>query len=320
VTKAAEPCDVVCVGNLVADLIVRPVEALPPRGALHLVDAIDLCAGGCALTTAVVLGRLGARTALLGLVGDDPFGRFLVDALVVAGVNVRGVLAHPAEPSAATVVIVDGAGERTYLHAPGVGARLEPEHLPEDRLFAGRALHIAGALLNSGLDGEPTARILAEAQARGILTSLDTAYDPAGRWERVHAALPHLDVFAPGYPEAREIAGRDDPVAIAAWARERGARTVIVKLGSAGAYIDGAEFQGFIEPIRVAAVDATGAGESFNAGLLYGLAAGWPLLRAARLGTATGALAVAGIGATAGATSLAAAMAFAGLSDEHHTR
>jgi sugar/nucleoside kinase (ribokinase family) len=305
--------DVVCVGNLVADLIVRPVETLPQRGALAMVDAIDLRAGGCALTTVVVLGRLGARASMLGMVGDDLFGRFLLEALSDAGVERSGVVCHPTVASVATVVLVDGRGERTYLHAPGVGALLTRDHLPDDLLFAGRALHIAGALINPGIDGEPTVHILEVARARGILTSLDTAYDPSGRWERVHAAIPHLDIFAPGYPEAKQISGRNDPVAIAAWARELGAQTAIIKLGADGAYVDAPEYQGFVSPIRVNVVDATGAGESFNGGLLYGLIAGWPLERAVRLGTATGALAVTQIGAAAGATSLPTALAFAGL-------
>jgi sugar/nucleoside kinase (ribokinase family) len=250
---------------------------------------------------------------MLGMIGDDIFGRFLVDALSDASVDTSGVVCHPAVASVATVVVVDNRGERTYLHAPGVGALLTRDHLPDDLLFAGRALHIAGALINPGIDGEPTVRILEEARARGILTSLDTAFDPTGRWERVHAALPHLDIFAPGYPEAKEISGLDDPVTIAAWAREHGAQTAIIKLGEDGAYVDAPEYQGFVSPIRVDVVDATGAGESFNGGLLFGLTAGWTLEKAVRLATATGALAVKQIGAAAGASSLPAAMAFAGL-------
>jgi sugar/nucleoside kinase (ribokinase family) len=311
----AHAFDVVCVGNLVADLIVRPVDALPPRAELRMVEAIDLRAGGCALTTAVVLGRLGAKAAMLGMVGDDPFGQFLESALADASVDGRGVVRHPTVPSVATVVVVDSQGERTYLHAPGVGALLTREHLPHDLLFAGKALHIAGALINPGIDGEPTASILQEARRRGILTSLDTAFDPTGTWQRVHTALPHLDIFAPGYPEARHISGLDDPAAIARWARERGARTVIVKLGGDGAYVDGPEFQGRVPAFPVDVVDATGAGESFNGGLLYGLTRGWPLERAVRLGAATGALAVTQIGAAAGVTNLAESLALAGLTD-----
>jgi 2-dehydro-3-deoxygluconokinase len=129
----------------------------------------------------------------------------------------------------------------------------------------------------------------------------------------VHAALPYLDIFAPGYPEARHISGLDDPRAIARWARERGARTAIIKLGGDGAYVAGPEFQGMIPPFPVDVVDATGAGESFNGGLLYGLTRGWPLEQAARLGAATGALAVTQIGAAAGVANLAEAMTLAGI-------
>lgn len=310
---SASQVDVVCVGNLVADLIVRPVDALPARGALTMVEAIDTKAGGCALTTAVVLGHLGADVAMLGMVGEDLYGRFLVEALDEAGVDRRGVVWHPTIPSVATVVVVDSGGERTYLHAPGVGAIMSRADLPDDRLFAGNALHIAGALINPGIDGEPTAQIMAEAQARGILTCLDTAFDPTGRWEKVHAALPYLDVFAPGYPEARHIAGLDDPAEIAAWARQRGAKSAIIKLGGEGAYVDGPGWRGLIPVLPVPVVDTTGAGESFNGGLLYGLTHGWPLERAARLGAATGALAVTQIGAAAGAGTLSEAMALAGL-------
>ncbi len=305
--------DVVCVGNLVADLIVRPVDTLPPRAELRMVDAIDLKAGGCALTTAVVLGRLGARTAMLGMVGEDVFGRFLVDALDEAGVDTTGMVVHPTLPSVLTAVIVDSGGERTYLHAPGVGAVMSRDDLPDERLFAGKALHIAGALINPALDGEPTAQIMAEAQQRGIITTLDTAFDPTGTWERVLPALPYLDVFAPGYPEVKNISGLDDPVQIAAWVRAQGAKAAIIKLGGDGAYVDGPDFQGLIPPFPAPVVDTTGAGESFNGGLLFGLVAGWPLERAARLGAATGALAVTQIGAAAGAGSLADAMALAGL-------
>ena len=82
----------------------------------------------------------------------------------------------------------------------------------------------------------------------------------------MHAAIPHLDIFAPGYPEAKEISGRDDPVAIAAWAKELGAQTVIIKLGADGAYVDAPGYQGFVSPIRVNVVDATGVGEISTAG------------------------------------------------------
>ncbi|MER3409057.1 MAG: carbohydrate kinase, partial [Thermoleophilia bacterium] len=73
---------------------------------------------------------------------------------------------------------------RTFLHLPGANGALRAEEIEPALLFAGRALHVAGALVMPALDGQPTARLLAEARRRGILTSLDTVYDASGRWQR----------------------------------------------------------------------------------------------------------------------------------------
>jgi sugar/nucleoside kinase (ribokinase family) len=305
--------DVVCLGNLVADLIVRSLSALPPRSTLQMVDSIELKAGGTAYITAYVLARLGARTAMVGVIGEDMFGRFLEDELRAAGADCDGLVHDAQRATTTTVVVVDETGDRTYIHAPGAAAALTAQELPEETLFSGRALHVGGALINHLLDGEPTAAILRKARARGILTSLDTSFDPTGSWDRVHPALPYLDVFAPGYPEARMIAGEDDPAEIARWARERGVRIAAIKLGEEGVWIDGPGFTGRIPAIPVTPVDTTGAGESFDAGLLYGLVQGWPLDQAARLAVAMGSRAVCSVGGVSGACSLEEAMSFANL-------
>ncbi len=305
--------DLVCIGNLVADVIVRSVDVLPPVGQLGLVDAIDLRGGGGGFTTASAMARLGGRTALFGMVGDDDFGRYLVELLEPLGVDCQNVTTLVGYATASTAVIVNTAGQRTYLHAPGVNAFLSVEHLNLAVLFSSRALHIAGALINPRLDGEPSATILAEAQRRGMHTSLDTSWDSTGQWQRILPALPHLDVFAPSWDEAHAITGENDPAHIVGWLRDHGARTVVVKLGADGAYADGMGFRGHVPAYPVTAVDSTGAGESFNAGLIYGILAGWTLERSTRLGAAVGALAVSAVGAADGITGLPDAMALAGL-------
>jgi sugar/nucleoside kinase (ribokinase family) len=132
----------------------------------------------------------------------------------------------------------------------------------------------------------------------------------------VHAALPHLDVFAPGYPEARMIAGLEDPAEIARWACSRGVKIAAIKLGEEGVWIDGPGFRGRIPAIPVDPVDTTGAGESFDGGLLYGLINGWTLERAAMLAVAMGSRAVIGVGGVSGACSLAEAMVFGGIATD----
>lgn len=305
--------DVVCLGILVADAIARPVDDVPPRGALELVDEISLHGGGCALNTASALVRLGLEAAVVGKVGADPFGDFILQLLDERGVDRRGVLQDSAVSTSATVVLVDSAGERTFLHLPGANGQLRREELDEDALFSGRALHVAGALVMPELDGGPTAGVLEEAKARGLTTSLDTVWDATGRWERLLPSLPHLDLFVPSLAEGSAISGEPEPESVAAWLRERGVGTVALKLGAEGCFVASEEFEGFVAAPAVEAIDGTGAGDAFAAGLLYGHLAGWPLERAAALANAAGALAATAVGAVEGVRGLEETLALAGL-------
>lgn len=308
----SEPLDVVCLGILVVDLIARPVEGLPARGTLELVDEISMRGGGSALNTASALVRLGLRAGAAGKVGADPFGEFLLGLVHERGIDRRCVLVDRAVPTSATVVLVDGEGERTFLHLPGANGRLRAEELDRELLFSGRALHLAGALVLDHLDGEPAAEILAEARCRGLQTSLDTIF-ASGRWERVLPSLPYADLFTPGLREAQAITGEDDPARAASWLRNRGVNEVIVTMGPAGCYAAGPDFEGRVAPPPVEAVDGTGAGDAFAAGLIYGKLAGWPFEQGVRFASAVGALATTAVGASEGVRGLEETLALAGL-------
>ena len=304
--------DVVCLGILVADVIARPVDELP-HGAVFLMDQVSLHGGGCALNTATGLARLGLSVAVVGKVGEDTFGDFVVGLLDERGLDTRGVVRDPAAPTSATVVLVDRAGERSFLHLPGANGALRAEELALDSVLAGRALHVAGALVMPALDGPPTAGLLAEARRRGVRTSLDTVYDATGRWERVEPCLPHIDLLTVSLAEAQGISGEREPANAAAWFRDRGVAEVALKLGPAGCYVAGTEFEGDVPAFPVRAVDGTGSGDAFAAGIIYGRLAGWPLEDAARLGNAVGALATTAVGSTDGLLDLRGTLAFAGL-------
>src|SRR4051812_21549767 len=97
--------DVVCLGILVADVIVQPVAELPAPGTLGFVEAIELRGGGCALNTASCLARLGLRSAALGKVGADTFGDFVLGLLRERGVDADGVLRDPDLPTSASVAL-----------------------------------------------------------------------------------------------------------------------------------------------------------------------------------------------------------------------
>jgi sugar/nucleoside kinase (ribokinase family) len=305
--------DVVCLGILVADAIARPVVDLPERGSLGLVDEISLHGGGCALNTASALVRLGVSAGAAGKVGEDALGAFLLELLDQRGVDPSGVVVDSTVATSASIVLVDSSGERTFLHLPGASASLRAEELDPAFLFSGRSLHLAGALVLEKLDGEPGARLLAEARSRGLVTSLDTVWDATGRWQRVLPALPHVDLFAPSLSEGRAITGQEEPAAVASWLRERGVGEVVLKCGDSGCYASGEGFEGALEALPVTAVDGTGAGDAFVAGLLYGRLAGWTLERSAVFANAVGALATTAVGAVEGVRGLEETLDLAGL-------
>lgn len=304
--------DVVCLGVLVVDVLAWPVDAMPERGSLALIEGVSTHAGGCALNTATTLARFDLDVTVAGAVGTDPFGDLLVETIVDRGLTSR-VIRSVQQPTSTSVVLVASDGERTFLHSPGANACLTEDTFDRDTLASARALHLGGSLLMAGLDGEPTARLLETLHARGLHISVDSAYDAGGRWHRFLPLLPHTDLATVGWAEGRGITGEHDPPRIADALHRHGCAEVAVKMGPEGSFVSGPGHRGHHDALPVTAVDGTGTGDAFTAGLLYGRLAGWPLTDAVRLATATGAMAATAIGAVEGVTDLADAIRLAAL-------
>jgi len=290
--------DLLCVGNAVADTSARPVTALPERGKLRLLDEIGLHPGGCATLSAMAGARLGLATGVGIAVGRDAYGEFLTGALRREGVDLRGVTQDRRHQTSSTVVTISPDGERGFLHVIGASAGLTERGVP-DRLLRGyRALHLSGYFILPALDGSPAKRLLARAVRRGLATSLDTCWDPKRRWHLVKMCLPHVDWYLPSIEEARETFASTDLKTIARRALACGVRRgVILKRGADGVYaLTRTGEEHVVRAFRVKAVDATGAGDCFDAGFWSGVLRGKPLAEALRLGCAAGALSVSGFG------------------------
>ncbi len=295
--------DVTCAGVVVADVIVQPVDEWPERGRLALVESIVMRSGGLAHTTGIALAKLGVDTAVVGRVGTDPFGDFLVQALVAHGVRPH-VVREPQVPTSTTVVAVASRGERSFLHLIGANGRLTPADIPDDLLRVTRFFHLGGCFVLPALDGEPAAGVLRRARRWGCRTSMDLSWDPSGRWMSVlEPCLPQLDFLFGNQDELGHVTGHSDPAEVAGLLRARGVGTVAVKLGEAGAYVDGAGWRGHVPAYAVEVVDTTGAGDAFCGGFLAAVLAGWELNRVTRFANAVGALCVTAVGGTAGVRS-----------------
>ncbi len=301
----AEPWAVACLGILVADMVARPVAEVPPPGELRLIDEMGLYVGGCAANTASGLARLGVRVGILGKVGADPLGDFLVRAVGAQGVDTCALIVSPEASTSSSMALVGPSGERAFLHTFGGNGALRRSEIDLSATGPARILHIGGAGLLPALDGEPLAEVCAEARSLGMTVTLDTAWNPLGRWEQAKAALRYVDYFLPSREEAGHIFGVTDPAGIVRAARAAGARAVVVKLGADGCYVDADGDPVTLPALKGPVVDTTGAGDAFCAGFLAGLSQGRDAVACARMGTATGCLAVSRVGAVSGIGSLA---------------
>jgi sugar/nucleoside kinase (ribokinase family) len=303
---------ILCIGSVTTDVIVTPADDVPPAGTLRAVDSVTTHVGGCASNAAVALARLGAPVALCCKVGRDLFGDFVCSEVSKNGVDIAGVVRGDI-PTTTSVVCVRSDGERSFLYQPGSTSQFTAEDVPTTLLEECDLVFVAGAMLLSSFDGAPCAALLRRARAMGKFTAMDTAWDFEGRWlAKVEECLPQLDLFMPSYEEACRLAGETELEAIADRFLRMGARRIVIKNGKHGAFVK----EGGGEPYQMATyaqyrpVDTTGAGDSFCAGLLCGLAAGWELRRSVAFANAVGTHCVLQVGASTGIPSKEAVLQF----------
>jgi sugar/nucleoside kinase (ribokinase family) len=303
---------IICLGILVADIVGRPLRAIPDPGKLVLVDEMSLHTGGCATNTATALGRLGLPVEVIGKVGLDSLGDFVLNALAERGIGCRGITRDNEVGTSATMVMVSPDGERRFVHYIGANARLKLEDIDLAMVKTGSILHIGGSLVLPGIDGQPTAELLRHARLAGVTTFLDTVWDDTGRWMEILApCLPYIDYFVPSLPEGQALTGLDDPAEVAHSLLQRGVKTVGLKMGVDGCLVMSDDGQVCRLPaFQVDVVDATGAGDAFAAGFIAGVWHGWPIEQTARFANAVGALCVTGLGASGGVRTLSDTLLF----------
>ncbi len=292
---------IVVFGSINMDLVVRTPH-LPAAGETLTGYTFFTVPGGKGANQAVACSRLGALTRMIGRVGDDAFGGMLRESLCIYGVNVSGVTTHAGRSSGVAIIAVDDAAENQIIIVPGANGTLGPADLA----------HLDIALTNSNDASDPARVLLLQlevpleavlaaarlAHQHGVTVILDPA--PACRLPPELYAL--TDILTPNETEAATLVGfpvnDEDTVAHAAKVLlERGARNVIIKMGSNGAYWTDGTAGEFSPAFSVEAVDTVGAGDAFNGGLAVALNEGRAIGEALRWGLAAGALSVTRVGA-----------------------
>ncbi|HEX6339669.1 carbohydrate kinase family protein [Umezawaea sp.] len=301
--------DLLVIGDANPDVLVSGAPDQPPYGqAETLVEHGLLALGGSAAIVAHGAAKLGLATGLAAMVGRDPAGDFVLDVLSSAGVDVSACVRHDALPTALTVCLNRGGGDRAILTAPGCLPEFGPDHV---RLVPARHVHSASYFLQPRLAaGLP--ELFRAVLASGASTSLDTNHDPSGRWRLAPGLLAASTFVLPNEAEAVALSGADG-VDDALVALAAAGPSPVVKVGGRGCVALHAGTTITARPPARDPVDTVGAGDSFDAGFLAGWLDRGDVRHALALGCAGGALSTRGAGGTATQPTMAEAIELARL-------
>jgi 2-dehydro-3-deoxygluconokinase len=290
--------DLLCLGEPMLEFNRQP--AGPDGRALYLEGH-----GGDTSNAAIAAARSGASVGYVTAIGTDAPGDSFMALWAAEGVDTATVRRDPDAPTGLYVVTHDAAGHNfTFYRTGSAAARFRPADLPEDAIRSARILHLSGisqAISDTACDAAFHAIELA--RAAGVAVSYDTNLRlrlwPAARAAAViHAAIGMADIALPSLDDATALTGLTEPDAVADFYL-RLCPTVLLKCGAAGCLVATREARTRIAAHRVAAVDATGAGDTFAGALLARLLAGDDVTAAARYANAAAALATTGYGAVA---------------------
>ncbi len=333
--KIANRKGVACAGNWIVDHV-KLVDLWPNPGNLANILSEERGTGGAAFNVLVDLARLDAKLPLdaIGLVGNDADGQWIKELIRPLSRDISRLGVHPQAPTSYTdVMTVKETGQRTFFHMRGANAHFDVEHVNPASIHA-KIFHLGYLLLLTALDrndpdfGTRAARLLAECQKQGLITSIDVVSAEGGRFaEIVLPSLKYTDYCIVNEVEAGGVTGlalrdrsnRPDWSVIESAARKLAnlgvRRIVTIHLPEGGMALDVSADRLFRVPSLPLPSGfikgSAGAGDAFCAGMLYGLHEDWPMEKTLRLGHACAAASLRHPTCTRGMASLKDTLALA---------
>lgn len=296
-----QPADVLCCGIIVADHVCSPIAHVPAAGELVMADKMLLTIGGCAANAAVDLVKMEVSAAVVGRVGADVFGQVVAEMLRGHGVNVSALKVTPDCDTSQTLIVNVTGQDRRFVHTFGANAEFRAADIPLDQVAKCKVLYVGGYLVMPKIIQEELIPVFQTARQSGVNTVLDVVVPGKGEHlSKLEKLLPHVDVFLPNADEARLMTGEADPVQQAEAFRRLGAKTVVITMGGKGAVLvnDRVRLRSGVYPIEY--VDASGGGDAFDAGYIYGMLHDLGVEDCLRIASALGASCVRAIGTTPG--------------------
>ncbi|HEY3345547.1 MAG TPA: carbohydrate kinase family protein [Anaerolineaceae bacterium] len=292
---------VLLVGDINTDVVLHLEEGFPPPGGDSLVRDAYIGPGGGMANTACVLAKLGLHPRLIARVGTDVFAEAALNAYREAGVDLSAIERDPRLRTGLIFIPVLPGGERTMFSYRGANSELRLAGLDRDAFRDVKYLQLSGYDFLISPQREATWKAVHLARELEIPIALDLTLD-AVRYAPadIRRLAGLLDVCVLGIEDGAAYIGTDDPATIAHSLLEQGVRLAAVKLGARGAYLADRHSGVEIPAFRVGAVDTTGAGDAFNAGVVFGRINRMDPLSTGILAVALGALATTVSGAGPG--------------------
>jgi ribokinase len=286
---------ILIVGSLNMDFVAQ-MDKLPMPGETTLGSAFQMLPGGKGANQAYAVGRLGGSGKMLGRVGEDVFGERLKASLESVGIDVRGVLATPGTTTGVALILVAAGGHNQIVVVPGANGTLSPCDLePHFKAIQ------EGFLL---LQLESPLETVELAAAFGMVRNMGTILDPAPARPLSSSLLKNVHLLTPNESEALALLGLkgntislEEAPQLAERLLHLGPRQVILKMGENGAWLADGKCSRHFPARRVAAVDSTAAGDTFNGALAVALAEGKRTEEAIAFANCAAAIAVTRLGA-----------------------
>jgi sugar/nucleoside kinase (ribokinase family) len=269
--------------------------------------------GGSAANTAATLRILGHEVDVVGKVGSDLQGDFVISELQRRGIGVSRIRRSVHCPTSGTVILNVVGEDRRYLHSIGANAEFALEDLEFSLLDGAKVLYFGGYLALPAFRAADLIELLRAAKRRGIITVVDVTM-PAGTTYGMAEIVPvlrYVDYFLPNCEEAARLTGLADPHCQAKRLSEHNPECVVVI--TRGAHGPLAKWRGrFFEtpPLRMESVDESGAGDAFAAGLIASVIRGWDLEAVLLFAAAVGCSSTRALGSSAGVFSFEQAVSF----------
>ena len=257
--------------------------------------------GGPCANAMVTVARLGGKASYVGRMGDDDFGRFMLDQLRAEGVDTSQVVIEPGAQSQFSFIVVDAdTGKRTIFWTRSEIPSLGAEEISREHVLSARVLHV------DGHDLLAAAEAVIWANEAGIPVVFDGGTARGGS----DLMVDHADYAVVSHRFARTFTGEDDPEAGARKLFRGRHRLAAVTMGDAGCVYVTAEGT-FYQPLfEVDVIDTTGAGDVFHGALSFGVSKGWPIPESIEFASAVAAVKCTELGGRMGIPSLPEALVF----------